>query len=1159
MQLIADRFVVKGSGNAVDLATGKPVVLRLTSGGDSGEQARWAVRCDALARLHHRAVAQLVDHGAVGRLERFEAWRCGSAWTGASSEADRVLDTASLFLQACDLTVGGGRWADVHTFDGRAVVVPGDRAGYASAAGGPTLPEGRELVGLCGLRRIDRGAERAIAHAFESVTGPRPWVVQVWGPSGSGRTEAVLELARVARRSGFVPITLNLLQLLDSEDLRDRSLCLIDDDTGNQPWRALLIAALRAPRAHVLLLATKEEIRGVHGVGMGRVAPEVLTAAIRPQTLAATATERITRAAEIAQGLPGRFAELLWGQLLVADARAGRRRARMSRAAEQPAAYGASLQEVEEVSQAPHARAWPAPGELAALRRRMAAAKLLVAKGRHAPGLRQLRQALGGLARRDDWAHAAEGAIALAASLVGRGRPRDALDALDEARGYADRGGNEGALIDIAVLKGHAWIDLARLDEAESVIGAALAAARGTDDGPRVAAASVAFGRCLFWRGRYGEADVTLNAPASELLPPPAAVQINAVAARVAVGLGDLARAVSLVREASEQAGRTNEPALVAMTACAAAFVHLAVNDLDVVDGDVGRSIAAARRARLPLQAIRARLILAEAERRRNRRSAAAALVTRLRRLDQSCLPLIVRARCDVIAEAASGSMPIEEVASRHRTRTGLEALGLYFPTAGPAAGSPHVLDPLGEAVAGIVSICQRAEEDTKLLTEVCSGIRRELRAASVAFIGVEGASWGVVASDGGRLDTELAQRVVASGLTIAPHLCDGRLEAGAPVRYGGATKGALVARWPLGTPYDLSRATTLLTTGATAAAPALSAVLLRRAQPPDPALGELLGVSSAMIDLRREVRSAAQAPFAVLVEGESGSGKELIARAVHRGGPRRDRPFCTLNCAALPDELIEAELFGHARGAFTGAVGERAGIFEEAHSGTLFLDEVGELSPRAQAKLLRVIQEGELRRIGENLSRRVDVRIVPATNRDLRAEVESGRFRLDLRYRLDVVRIEVPPLRHRREDIPVLVEHFWREATSRVGSRATLGAATIGALARYDWPGNVRELQNVLAALAVRSARRGVIPITALPPPFGDDRAAETWRLDQARRTFEARFVRAALARSGGRRARAAAELGVTRQGLTKLMSRLGIRDAADSLLSGENGKKVP
>jgi transcriptional regulator with PAS, ATPase and Fis domain len=258
----------------------------------------------------------------------------------------------------------------------------------------------------------------------------------------------------------------------------------------------------------------------------------------------------------------------------------------------------------------------------------------------------------------------------------------------------------------------------------------------------------------------------------------------------------------------------------------------------------------------------------------------------------------------------------------------------------------------------------------------------------------------------------------------------------------------------------------------------------------------------------------------------------------------KRDRPFCTVNCAALPDDLVESELFGHARGAFTGAALERPGLFEEAHTGTLFLDEIGELSARAQAKVLRTLQDGEVRRVGENVARRVDVRIVAATNRDLAAEAAASRFRLDLLYRLDVVRIAVPPLRERRDDIALLVARFWSDATSRIGSRATLSTATVAMLARYDWPGNVRELQNVLAALAVRSPKRGVVGPTALPPSFGGAAPAGSWTLEAARRTFEERFVRAALVRTGGHRAHAARELGITRQGLTKLMARLGIAD---------------
>ncbi len=188
----------------------------------------------------------------------------------------------------------------------------------------------------------------------------------------------------------------------------------------------------------------------------------------------------------------------------------------------------------------------------------------------------------------------------------------------------------------------------------------------------------------------------------------------------------------------------------------------------------------------------------------------------------------------------------------------------------------------------------------------------------------------------------------------------------------------------------------------------------------------------------------AAASPFPVLIEGESGSGKELVARAVHEASIRRSRRFCPLNCAAIADELVEAELFGHTRGAFTGAVAERLGLFEESQGGTLFLDEVAELSARVQAKLLRTLQEGEVRRVGESATRKVDARIVAATNRPLGNEVTAGRFRNDLRYRLDVLRITIPPLRERLEDIPLLVRHVWSVLSKRTGSRAVLSPSAL-------------------------------------------------------------------------------------------------------------------
>ena len=310
-----------------------------------------------------------------------------------------------------------------------------------------------------------------------------------------------------------------------------------------------------------------------------------------------------------------------------------------------------------------------------------------------------------------------------------------------------------------------------------------------------------------------------------------------------------------------------------------------------------------------------------------------------------------------------------------------------------------------------------------------------------------------------------------------------------------------------------------------------------------------LVGKSHVMADLRLAVRRVAGSPYPVLVTGESGSGKELVARAIHQVSRRPGPRFRAVNCAALTDDLVEAELFGSVRGAFTGAVGDRAGLFEAADGGTLFMDEVGELSPRAQAKLLRALQEGEIRRVGDTRSRQVDVRVVGATNRALETEVRRGRFREDLLYRLDVVRLRVPPLRERGDDVVLLLDHFWRKAQAVTGSEATLSRAARTALMRHDWPGNVRQLENVVAALVVRAPRRGIVGGGALPAAVAPAEEEEAQTLSQARRRFERRYVSGALARAGGRRSQAATALGITRQGLAKLLKRLDLEEPTSRL----------
>ena len=238
---------------------------------------------------------------------------------------------------------------------------------------------------------------------------------------------------------------------------------------------------------------------------------------------------------------------------------------------------------------------------------------------------------------------------------------------------------------------------------------------------------------------------------------------------------------------------------------------------------------------------------------------------------------------------------------------------------------------------------------------------------------------------------------------------------------------------------------------------------------------GEMVGQSAALQKVLEQVRLVAETTATVLIQGESGTGKELVARAIHERGRRRERPFIKVNCGAIPRDLFESEFFGHVKGAFTGAIKDRVGRFELAHTGDLFLDEIAEIPLELQAKLLRVLQEGQFERVGDARTRTVDVRVIGATNRDLKREVEEGRFREDLDYRLTVFPIEVPPLRERKEDIPRLAQHFLQRSAAKVGwVGARLSRENLRALQGYDWPGNVRELENVIerATILARNSR---------------------------------------------------------------------------------------
>ncbi|BBN56934.1 Fis family transcriptional regulator [Pseudomonas chlororaphis subsp. aurantiaca] len=292
-----------------------------------------------------------------------------------------------------------------------------------------------------------------------------------------------------------------------------------------------------------------------------------------------------------------------------------------------------------------------------------------------------------------------------------------------------------------------------------------------------------------------------------------------------------------------------------------------------------------------------------------------------------------------------------------------------------------------------------------------------------------------------------------------------------------------------------------------------------------------LLGVSRALQTLRRQVVDLATLPVNVLIRGETGSGKELVARCLHDFGPRADKPFVALNCAAIPEQLFEAELFGHESGAFTGAQGKRIGKLEYADGGTLFLDEIESMPLAQQVKLLRVLQEQKLERLGSNQSIAVDLRIIAATKPDLLDEARAGRFREDLAYRLNVAQLRLPPLRDRREDIPLLYEHFAHAAAERLGrSVAPLSGAQLSRLLSHDWPGNVRELANV--------AERQVLGLGEPEPETIDPGQS----LAAQQEAFEAQCLRAALTRHKGDIKAVLNELQLPRRTFNEKMQRHGL-----------------
>ena len=1082
-EILADRFVPGGAG-WIDLATGSPVRLHVRPKYEGSDSLVWHDRCATLSMLRHPVLNDLIDYGNIDGHRLFEAYDVRAPLADGDS-APMLLSHAARFLEAHGISM-------TRTL--------ADLTLRPITRGSPS--KGKPI----GITLQRRPVTEACAEVLVEAVPGGVSSIDVVGEQGSGLRTLRRCVARAARLDGYLPVCPRALANAPwiAHALRDRHVCLLVDDedrTTDRRHACGLLAelGLATPRRHVVFRfcrANRSWPGSLHVEPMGVTA---MISMVFVDTESGPSEQRLADAAHRSQGNPARYLRAL--------------------KAYRPEPNTENAFVVHESSPPYVVDSTPAAGLPASsvvprstsVRSATERAMGLAARGRHAVAIRLLTRASRVLEARRDAPLAAESAVALGWILRDRGRSEEAVEQFNRARRLAPAtpAGLQAAIA-IAII----WTDECRFAESEAALRGVLGAADLVKDSGAASSARVALARCLIWQKRLEEAELALSPLAGDSVPSDLRVRVLALLTRVRNDNKDYRRALDASAEALSLA-ECGGARSIAIAERACALVHCALGDLPATRAHVCRGLRAAAEAHLPLDALRLRGILLAAS----------------------------VGRAEAAATRLAGQV---RWALRHRPLPTLLRNWLEASIPSRASNSPSIRPPVPPALDELRSFIEQAHnapDDTAAMDAVIRTVCEALRAATVQIVGT-GAERRLIARSGRPWsgDITFIERVIAGGL-IVPETCGNPLRLAEAIRYGNDTVAVLACRWSAGTAVNEGHCTAVLRAAALALATSVRGVL-DQSRPVETNIvwRDLIGSSAAAEALRTAIARAARAPFPVLIEGESGSGKELVARAIHRLSARRDRRLCAVNCAALSEELLEAELFGHARGAFTGAVGERAGLFEEADGGTLFLDEVGELSPRAQAKLLRVLQDGEVRRVGENLPRRVDPRVIAATNRQLDQETDAGRFRADLKFRLDVVRISVPPLRDRPTDIPQLVVHFWDDAAQRVGSRASLTPETVTALTRFDWPGNVRQLQNVIASLAVHAPRRGRVPPSLLPAQVARCAAAGETTFDAARQEFERRFVTAALARAGGQRSRAARAIGVTRQGFAKMLKRLGM-----------------
>ena len=1066
----------------IDIATGMPIRLRLNAAETGSGAIVWNEICAELALLRHPLLNPLVDYGYANAHAAFEAYAVAGAV--ASPCATKLMKHVVRFLES------------------RGMCLNAERSSLAMRHVCCASPK-RHVPSL-GFVLQRRRALAALEDLLADTGAVGVQVVPIAGVPGSGLRTLRLQAARVARLHGYIPVSATVLATSPwlAADFRERHVCLFWDRQDRREDRAtaqfLASLGLQSARRHVVVHFLRQ-LDSPRALVLDRMGVTDMISMVYVDSEMGPAHPDVRAAACAADGHPGRFLASLGLSACIEH------RTSFSLAHESSPQYV-----VEQPSQSPPRRPVHRRGVFSADTR----ALTLAARGRHAAAIRLLRRAARVLELRGNHHQAAVCAQQLGWILRDRGQSDAALDQFSKAFSLAPEGSEK---LRSAIATGIAWTDECRFADAEAALRSAAAAAELVGDRCLLGRAQLALARCVFWLERFGEAAQLAEIVAEQQ----GNLQCRALAllARIELARGNQSRALAMAARAAE-AGSEADVGSRLSGAYARGMAYVAVSDYAAAVAALRAGLAEAAAAHRPLAALRLRALLLKATRASASRERAR-LATGIRTaLGRDSMPLLLRRQLEELLRSESAA---------DRTLTI------------PAQTVVDDVQVLLEKAFG-------ADDEREAVGEVCRALLEKLRASTVQvttshrdrrLLARAGRPW--------TGDMQIVERTLA-GNAPCWSLPGQVREAASPITYASHTVGVLVCRWTATVDPDMAAAISLLRAGALAVAPSVRMLVEKPSVGivDDPVLRDLIGSGSTMAAVRDAMTRAARAPYPVLIEGESGSGKELVARGIHRLSSRRDRRICAVNCAALSDDLLEAELFGHARGAFTGAIGERPGLFEEADGGTLFLDEIAELSQRAQAKLLRALQDGEVRRVGENFPRRVDARVMAATNRNLEQQVEAGRFRADLRFRLDVVRIVVPPLRERATDIPQLATHFWDEACRRLDSRATLTPETLVALTRYDWPGNVRQLQNVIAALAVEAPRRGRVSPSRLPAHIARSTIAGGTTFEAAREDFERRFVLAALGQTGGQRAKAARLLGVTRQGLAKMLRRLRIDPVA-------------